>query len=551
MGASEYTVDVLVVGSGSGGFAAAITAANAGAKVLMVESTELIGGCSAMSGGGLWIPNNSLMQEAGVKDPIEEARIYLDDIIGDVGPASSSERRTAFLTEGPKMVDFFRHLGVEFNYAKGYPDYYPNRRGGLAEGRCIDGGIFNLNELPKEWRKKIRGILPIPLTTKDAALISKTFSKTGRKALGTIIGKRLIGGKLTGKSYAGLGVALIGRLLKLALQKNVEIWIESPLVDLEKEGDKITGALVSKQGNAIHVKAHKGIILAAGGFAKNLEMREKYHPKPISIDWTSANPGDLGDGIIIGMKVGAETAIMDDAWWGPTLVNPNGTAQFMIWERSAPFSIIVDTEGNRFMDESASYVDCGHWQYEHNEKVPCIPAYMIIDSNHRNMYMLGMTPPKLTSKSAFTSGFLKKGNTVEELAKATGINAENLQKTVERFNGFCVTGIDEDFDRGGNAYDRYYSDPEEAKPNPNLGPITTPPFYAMKVWPGDLSTKGGLLSDEYARVLDKDLNVIEGLYVAGNNSAAVMGRTYAGAGATIGPAMTFGYIAGKHVMENH
>ena len=238
---------------------------------------------------------------------------------------------------------------------------------------------------------------------------------------------------------------------------------------------------------------------------------------------------------------------MDDAWWGPTLINPNGSAQFMIWERSNPFSIIVDTEGNRFMNESASYVDCGHWQYQHNEKVPCIPAYMIIDSTHRKNYMLGMAPPKMTSKSAFTSGFLKQAQTIRELAQALGINADNLEATVQRFNGFCVKGIDEDFNRGATAYDRYYSDAELAGPNPNLGPIAVPPFYAMNVWPGDLSTKGGLLADEYARALTPDLQVIEGLYVTGNNSAAVMGRTYPGAGATVGSTMAFGYIAAKHV----
>ncbi|MCL2757484.1 MAG: FAD-binding protein, partial [Coriobacteriia bacterium] len=269
-------------------------------------------------------------------------------------------------------------------------------------------------------------------------------------------------------------------------------------------------------------------------------------PKPISTEWTSANPGDLGDGIIAGMDVGAATALMDDAWWGPTLINPNGSAQFMIWERSNPFSIIVDMAGSRFMNESASYVDCGHWMYEHNEKVPCIPAYMIIDSNHRKRYMLGMMMPKSNSKAAFSSGFLTQANTLEELAEKVHIDAAALKSTVERFNGFCVTGIDEDFGRGDNAYDRFYSDAADAKPNPNLGPIAVPPFYALKVWPGDLSTKGGLLTDEFARVLDLSGAVIEGLYATGNNSAAVMGRTYPGAGSTIGQAMTFGYVAAKH-----
>jgi len=546
----DKEINVLVVGSGAGGFTAAIKAADAGASVLLIESTELLGGCSSMSGGGLWIPDNAYMHEAGVNDSKADARAYMDEIIGDVGPASSNERREAFLTEGPLMVDYLRGLGINFNYAKGYPDYYPDKFGGLAEGRCLDGGIYNLNELPKEYHKKIRGLLPMAMTTKDAALVSKTFSKSGRKTLGTIIGKRLILGKLAGRNYVGLGVALIAMLLKVALQKGVEIWLESPLVDLIQEDGRIVGGVVSKQGTSLRIGADQGVILAAGGFAKNLEMRQKYHPSPITTDWTSASPGDLGDGINIGIKAGAGTALMDDAWWGPTLINPNGSAQFMIWERSNPFSIIVDTEGKRFMNESASYVDCGHWQYQHNAKVPCIPAYMIIDSTHRKNYMLGMTPPKLTPKTAFTSGFLKQAPTIRELAAAIGVNADNLEATVERFNGFCVQGVDEDFNRGNTAYDRYYSDAELAQPNPNLGPIAKPPFYALNVWPGDLSTKGGLLADEYARVLTPDLQVIQGLYAIGNNSAAVMGRTYPGAGATIGSTMVFGYIAAKDATKS-
>lgn len=542
----DYSVEVLVVGSGSGGFAAAIKAANAGSKTLLIESTELVGGCSSMSGGGLWIPGSSVIQEAGVKDSAEQARIYMDEIIGDVGPASSPQRREAFLTEGPAMVDFLRSIGMVFAYVKGYPDYYPNKEGGLAVGRCIEGEIFNINELPKEWRNKFRGLLPMAMRTEDAHVISKTFSKQGLGRLMTIMLKRGAGGALAGKKNRGLGVALIGRLLQVALRQGVDIWLESPLTKLIVKDGRVTGALVQKEGKALRIKASKGVILAAGGFAQNLEMREKYHPKPISTEWTSANPGDLGDGIIAGMDVGAATALMDDAWWGPTLINPNGSAQFMIWERSNPFSIIVDMAGSRFMNESASYVDCGHWMYEHNEKVPCIPAYMIIDSNHRKRYMLGMMMPKSNSKAAFSSGFLTQANTLEELAEKVHIDAAALKSTVERFNGFCVTGIDEDFGRGDNAYDRFYSDAADAKPNPNLGPIAVPPFYALKVWPGDLSTKGGLLTDEFARVLDLSGAVIEGLYATGNNSAAVMGRTYPGAGSTIGQAMTFGYVAAKH-----
>ena len=546
----DETVDVLVVGSGSGGFTASITTRHAGLNTLLIESTELIGGCSAMSGGGLWIPNNSLMQEAGVADSYESARTYMDDTIGDAGPASSDARRDAFLTYGPKMVDYLRSLGMRFSYIKGYPDYYPDRVGGMSLGRALESELFNVNELPKEWRNSMRGRLPIAMKTEDAHIIPKPFSRKGMGRIMTIIFKRTIGAALAGKSYAGMGFALVGRLLQIALREGVTIWRNSPLKELIVKDGKVIGALVEKDSKLLKVRALRGVIMTAGGFAHNLEMREKYQQHPITTKWTSANPGDLGEGIKAGIKIGAEIALMDDAWWGPSFIGPNGAAQFMLWERSSSFSIIVDSVGKRYMNESASYVDCGHWMYEHHTEVPCIPSYLVIDKTHRTHYMLGMMPPRMNPKEAFESGFLTKADTLDELAAKIGIDADNLKHTAERFNGFCQTGVDEDFARGNTDYDRYYSDADAAKPNPNLGPIAVPPFYSIQVWPGDLTTKGGLLTDEHARVLTKDNRVIDGLYAAGNNSAAVMGRTYPGPGATIGPAMTFGYIAANHILQS-
>lgn len=542
----QYECDVLVVGSGAGGLTAALTAADLGNKVLLIESTEYIGGCSAMSGGGFWIPNNPVMKREGVEDSYEDALTYMNGIIEYDGPASSPERREAYLKEGVAMTQYLLDQGMELYYSKGYPDYYPDKVGGNPVGRCLDGGIYNANNLPKEWRDKLRGAIPIPMRATDAAIVSKAFSGKGMKRLMSILFKRMIGGSLTGKKNVGMGVALVGRLLEIALDKGVSIWLESPLEELIVEEGEVQGALVSKEGEPTRVRANKGVILAAGGFSHNRNMRQKYHPHPIGTDWTSASPGDRGGGILAGMDIDAETALMDDAWWGPTFINADGSPQFMIWERSNPYSIIVDSAGKRFMNESASYVDCGHWMYEHNAEVPCIPSYMIIDSNHRRNYMLGMLPPKMTPKTAFESGFLTKGETLQELADKIGVNPNNLMKTVEEFNAMCATGKDTHYQRGDTAYDRFYSD-DEVKPNPNLGEVKSPPFYSIKVWPGDLSTKGGLLSDEYARVIAKDGRLILGLYVTGNNSASVMGRTYPGPGATIGATMTFGYIAAKDI----
>jgi 3-oxosteroid 1-dehydrogenase len=320
------------------------------------------------------------------------------------------------------------------------------------------------------------------------------------------------------------------------------------MMDLIVENGKVTGVVVEKEGKRTEVRA-KAVILTAGGFARNNEMRQEYHPHPITTDWTVATEGDFGDAIRAGIKAGGATALMDDAWWGPCFIDQKGKSTFMIWERSFPYSIIVDKSGKRFMNESASYVDCGHWQYERNQQVPAIPAYLIFDQHHHKFYPLGVGLPGAEPKEYFESGMLTKADTLAELAQKMGIDPQGLEDTVKRFNQFAVNGKDEDFKRGDSAYDRIYSD-AKVKPNPNLAALTKPPFYSVKVWPGDLGTKGGLLTNEFAQVLKKDGSILEGLYAAGNSSASVMGHTYPGPGSTIGPAMVFGMVAGRHAAKN-
>lgn len=534
---------VVVVGSGAAALTAALAAKEAGLAPLVIESTSLVGGSSAMSGGGMWIPNNALMLKAGVPDTLADARTYIDTVIGDVGPASSPKRREAFLREGPHMVDWLTGLGFRFSYTPGYADYYPEQPGGSVLGRSIEPDFFDLNVLGP-WKDKLNIIMPIPLHTLDAAQVSLSM-RTMSAFLHTanVIGIRTLGSLLMGKKLAGLGGALIGQLLHLALQRSIPIWVDSPMVELMQTDGAVVGVVVTRDGKRQDVPA-SAVILAAGGFARNNAMRQQYHPHPITTDWTVATPGDLGDAIRAGMAVGGATALMDDAWWGPVFIDPKGKSQFMLWERSAPYGIIVDSSGRRFMNESASYVDCGHWQFERHQQVPAIPAFMIADSRHRKFYPFGMMLPGMTASEAYESGFMLKADSIAELARACGLPPENLEETVRRFNQFAATGKDLDFHRGDSAYDRVYSDPR-VKPNPNLGEITQPPFFAVRVWPGDLGTKGGLLTDEHARVLRADGDPIAGLYAAGNSSASVMGRTYPGPGSTLGPAMVFGMIAGR------
>jgi 3-oxosteroid 1-dehydrogenase len=535
---------VVIVGSGSGALTAALAAKEAGLDPLVVESTNFIGGSSAMSGGGLWIPNNPLMLKAGVHDSYEDAKLYMDTVIGDVGPASSPERREAFLLEGPRLIEWLTSLGYRFSYSPGYADYYPELPGGSVKGRAVESDFFDLKKLGA-WKNRLNGVMPLPLHTLDAsrlAISMRSFSAFLHTA--DAIGIRMIGSSLIGKKLSGMGGALIGKLLYLALARSIPVWTNSPMVELIQEKGTVKGVIIEKDGKRTEVLA-KAVILAAGGFARNNEMRQKYHPHPITTDWTVATPGDLGVPIQAGMAIGAATALMDDAWWGPVFIDSKGKAQFMLWERSNPFGFIVDSSGKRFMNESASYVDCGHWQYERNKEVPAIPAFMIADSRHRKYYPFGTMLPGITPKEVYESGMMVKASTITELAQACGINPHNLEETTKRFNQFATTGKDLDFHRGESAYDRIYSDPK-VKPNPNLGSVEKPPFFAVRVWPGDLGTKGGLLTDEYARVLHTNGKPIMGLYAAGNTTASVMGRTYPGPGSTIGPAMVFGMIAGRH-----
>ena len=285
------------------------------------------------------------------------------------------------------------------------------------------------------------------------------------------------------------------------------------------------------------------MILGSGGFEFNLEMRQKHQPSPITTEWSTGAPSNTGGGIEAGVAVGADTALLDDAWWGPTIPLPRGP-WFCLAERNLPGSIMVNGAGRRFMNEALPYVEAVHEIYAGEATgVPHVPCWMVVDQRYRNRYLFaGLGPRQPFPGHWLKSGVVVKSGTLAGLADKIGVPAEALAETVERFNGFARSGVDEDFHRGESAYDKYYSDPT-VTPNPSLHVIDQAPFYAVKIVPGDLGTKGGLVTDEHARVLRPDGSVIPGLYAAGNTSASIMGHTYPGPGGTIGPAMTFGYLA--------
>lgn len=546
----DYTTDVLVVGSGGGGMTAALVAAQAGLAVLIIEKSEYYGGSTALSGGGLWIPNNHLLQRDGLDDSLEKARTYLANTVGSRTPPVLQE---AYLKSAPEMVLYLAsNSHLRFHRSIGYADYYPERPGGMTDGRAIEASPFDGGKLGEDLAKLHPMAIKIPaglaFTASEYNKLGMITSTWAGKLTALKVGARMIFNRIVGVKYLALGQALIARLRLSLKDEKVPLWLNTPLRELVLEDGVVLGAVAEKNGKLLRIRANKGVVLAAGGFAHNQKMREAFQRAPVNSEWSSATKGDTGDAIQAGIGVGAAIDLMDDAWWGPTSVPPDAPVMFHVGERSYPGAIMVNAAGQRFTNESASYVEVVHAMYRHHSKeVQHIPATFIMDQRYRDKYLFGtLFPRQKIPQRYLESGYIKRADALEGLAKRCGIDPRQLLETVQRFNQFARSGVDEDFHRGASAYDRYYGDPTN-KPNPCLAPIERPPFYAVQMVPGDLGTKGGLVIDEYARVLRGDSTPIVGLYAVGNNSASVMGNTYPGAGSTIGPAMTFGYLAAKHM----
>lgn len=541
----DKEVDFLVVGTGAAGLSAAITAKKNGLDTLLIESTDKWGGTTAISGGGLWMPNNPLARKAGLPDSIEETLDYLEDTVGDVGPWTSTARKRSFLLGINNYTQMMEEEGVRWFRSKDYPDYYPDLPGGRI-GRSLEVKPFNVRKLGK-WRKTMRFSIPAPVMTDDVWLLSRAWSTPSGFIRGAFFVFRTLGGLLTGQLKYGMGAAFAGSLMHIVLKQKTPVWLNSPLKDLIVEDGRVVGAIVEKDGNELYIKTARGVMLGAGGFARNKEWRQKYHGVE---GWSAAPEGQLGQGIEIGEKAGGALGMMDDAWWGATAATVDGSEQhgFILNERSDPWSIVVDQTGHRYLNESESYIDFGHHMLERDKTTPAIPSWLILDHRHTTHFlnstlMIPGAVKKLTDK-----GELVEAKTIEALAEKMGVEVATLRATVDRFNEFAREGVDHDFQRGRTAYDRYYSNPL-VKPNPNLGTIEKGPFRALKIYPGDLGTKGGLVTDEDARVLREDGSVITGLYASGNNTASVMGRTYPGAGSTIAPASVFGYLGALHASQ--
>ncbi|WP_298290549.1 FAD-dependent oxidoreductase [Novosphingobium sp.] len=554
MNTYDETFDFAVVGSGGGSMCSALVMRQAGKSVVVLEKTGLIGGTTARSGGVMWIPNNRFMKRDGVADSFEQATTYLDAVVGNRNdaPGTSPERRRAYVAEGAEMVDFLVEKGIRLNRVDYWPDYYDDAPGGSEQGRTVVAELFNVNELGP-WKHKLRPNFISMMSTLDEMLKLRFIKQSwASKKIAARIVLRTIGAKLTGKHYVTAGAALQGRMLQASLKAGVELRTESPVSELIVEDGVVRGVVTLKDGRPWRIGTRLGVLVNAGGFAKNQAMRDQYIPGT-STNWSLTAEGDTGEMIREMMRHGAAIGQMEEMV-GNQIVIPPGMEDVEIKPvvqgvTASPHAILVDQTGVRYMNESGSYMSYCQGMLKRNEVTHAVPSWAIMDSQFMAKYMLANTMPGAKKPASwFDTGFLKKADSVEELAALTRIPPEALRATIDRFNGFVMNGRDEDFHRGERAYDRWLGD--VFAPNASLGTIEKGPFYAVEVLPGDVGTYGGVVTDSKARVLREDGSIITGLYATGISTASSMGRCYPGAGASVGPSFVWGYVAAKSALAD-
>lgn len=560
MAATEtVSCDVLVIGSGAGGLAAAVTAGKLGLDVLVVEKEPWLGGTTALSGGWLWIPCNPLAQRAGIEDSLDAAHCYLKH---ELGNRYDEGRVTAFLDNGPRMVSFFeRETSVKFFLGTTYPDYHPDSPGARVGGRAICAESYDGRELGTRI-EEIRP--PVPELTLFGIKVGsgtdfRHFANAQRSLRSALYVLRRIAVHLSDIVVHGRdlrlmnGNALIGRLVRSAYDLNIRLWRSCPAQELLHAEGRIIGATALHSGKPARILARRGVILACGGFSRDIDRRQQLL-RYDDLDGTQdslAAPGNTGDGLRMAERIGAALgqSFANAAAWMPISRPPRRDGTLGVYphsfDRGKPGIIAVGRDGRRFVNESDSYHDVGSAMIRTRRREPA--AFLLGDRRAVRRYGFGMAKPfPIPLGPYLRSGYLMRGRTLAEVALKAGIDAAILEDTVTTYNRAASRGEDPDFRRGGNPYNRYNGDPDNT-PNPCLAPIEKPPFYVVAIHIGDLSTFCGVKTDNYARVIDQTGAPIIGLYACGADMESIFGGNYPGPGINIGPAMTFGYVAALHL----
>lgn len=558
---AAYECDVLVVGSGASGMAAAITAAHRGLSVLIAEKEPRFGGTTARSGGWLWIPGTSLARAWGIVEAPDAARTYLRH---EAGNSFDAARVDAFLAAGPEAVDFFTsQTAVRFDMPLTFPDYHAEAPGGTQGGRSMVARPFDGRELGDH----IQSLgAPLPELTVFGMMLGSGkeiihFMRATKSATSALYVIKRLSRHFWDVARYGRGMtltngnALAGRLAKSAFDLDIPLWLSSPVRELLVENGAVRGAIIQRENGEVRVRASRGVVLACGGFPHDPARRKTMFPHaPTGAEHYSPGPaGNTGDGLRMAEIVGGcvEDTLPNAAAWVPVSVTTrkDGSSGVMphFIDRAKPGVIAVMRDGRRFANEGNSYHDFVQEMVKAAKPGEEIAAFLVCDHRTLRKYGLGCVPPfPMPLRHHLKTGYLKRGASLAELAQTAGIDIANFETTVAEFNAQAKGGLDPQFGKGTRAYNRYQGDALHGL-NPCVAPIEHGPFYAIKMVVGDLGTYAGIRTDEHARALDASGRPIEGLYAAGNDMASIMGGNYPGAGITLGPALTFGYIAGRHI----